>query len=246
MQRDRLQLPKLQKSRQLYGYLREKIENEGYAIGDRFPTERELQSKHEVSRYALREALQQLEDEGFIRRQRGSGSTVASLVPIKTFRHAVASREDLLSFAYSTTMDWQDLEIVRTDGELARWLGCDELREWQRLRGIRHEENGSILGLVQVYVDARQAKISKHNDFDGGAVHEWLEREYGLTPMGLSQDIRVKALTKNEAKHFGEIVGACALEITRRYFDAAHNMYMIAVNTHRSRDFVFNMQMQLR
>ena len=72
------------------------------------------------------------------------------------------------------------------------------------------------------------------------------EREHGIKPFGLSQDIRAKMLTPAEANKLGEPIGVSALQIIRRYFDAGNGIYLISVNTFRSRDFVYNMRLELK
>jgi GntR family transcriptional regulator len=52
---------------------------DGFAAGDRFPTEHELCSEFGVSRETIREALRGLENEGLIARHRGKGSVVVRL-----------------------------------------------------------------------------------------------------------------------------------------------------------------------
>lgn len=228
----------------IYDRLRGQIEAGDFAIGAGFPTEEQLCATHDVSRYALREALQRIEKEGFIRRRRGAGSTVLSRVPTNVFRHAVGSRADLLSYAHATRMRWERWSQISTDGPLARLLGCDELREWTVIDGIRFDDDGAPLGLVRAHVDPGRASIPPGTDF-GGPLYEWLEQRFALKPVTLSQDVRAKSLSATEAEALGEATGASSLQIIRRYFDAGSAIYFISVNTYRARDFVYNMRLQL-
>jgi GntR family transcriptional regulator len=230
----------------IYEELKALIEGGAFDIRGPFPTEDQLRDRYGISRYALREALGQLEKEGYIERRRGAGSTVISRTSNNVFRHAIGSREDLLQYAHTTRLVPTGSSIVRTNGDLARLLGCDELREWQKLDAVRYQEDGALLGLVQVYIDITQVTIPADVDFAGEPVYVWIERNYGLTPTGLSQDIRARPLSPVEADALGEVTGSCALQIVRRYFDAGNSMYMISVNTYRSRDFVYNIRLRLQ
>lgn len=231
---------------QLYQLLRQRIENGDYPIDGPFPTEEQLRSEHQISRYGLREALQRLESEGFIRRRRGSGSSVISRTPSNVFRHVANSREDLLSYAFATRVVWQDVRLVRTDGRLARLLGCDELRQWQYLRGIRYEENGEPLGVVQVYVDAALPTLPDPSAFGESPVYRWVEQNCGVDLVGVSQDVMAKPLTTAEAEQLNDRPGAATLQIVRRYFDSLNAIHLISVNTYRSHDFVYNIRSQLQ
>lgn len=230
---------------QLYQLLRKRIEDGEYPVNTPFPTEEQLRAEHNISRYALREALQRLESDGFIRRRRGSGSQVISRTPSNVFRHMANSREDLLSYAFATRVVWQESRIIRTDGRLARLLGCDELRQWQYLRGIRHEDNGDPLGIVQVYVDASLPPLPDPVEFGDSPVYRWVEQNCGFDLVGVSQDIMAKSLSPSEAEQLNDRPGAATLQIVRRYFDSSNAIYMISVNTYRSHDFVYNIRSQL-
>ena len=230
----------------VYESLRERIGGGQYAVGGPLPTEEMLQAEFKSSRYAVRQALRKLEEDGMISRRRGSGTTVISRTAVHPYRHVIGSRADLLSYAHETRMDWKECDFVQTDGALARKLGCDEAREWQRLRGVRYEKDGAPLGIVEVYVDVTRVQLGEERQFDDGPVYEWLEKRHGLSPLGLSQDIRARTLTPQEAELLDDRPGAGSLQIIRRYFDAANQIYLISINNYRSHEFVYNLRLQLR
>lgn len=231
---------------QLYELLRTRIQNGDYEVGGRFPTEDQLLASESVSRYALREALQRLETEGFIRRRRGSGSTVISRTEANVFRHVAASHNDLLSYSFATHVRWLETRVIQTDGRLARLLGCDELRKWQYIRGIRSEDNGEPLCIVEVYVDASLKALPDPSEFGGRPIFRWLEENCDVELVGLSQDIMAKSLTKTEAEKLNDRPGSAALQIVRRYFDIEDIIYSISVNTFRSHEFAYNLRTKLR
>lgn len=62
--------------------LRKLVQEDGYAPGDRLPSEIELSQRLGISRPTLREALRQLEEEGAIVRRHGVGTFVAERRPV--------------------------------------------------------------------------------------------------------------------------------------------------------------------
>ncbi len=62
--------------------LRSFVLQDGYAAGDRLPSEIELSRRLGISRPTLREALHQLEEEGVIVRRHGVGTFVAAAQPV--------------------------------------------------------------------------------------------------------------------------------------------------------------------
>ena len=233
------------KSQDIYALLRGRIEAGEFSIGGAFPTEERLCIEDGVTRYALRKALDRLESDGLIRRRRGAGTHVVSRTPTSVFRHATGSRTELLNYVEGTHVRWSPVEQVRTSGALARLLGCDEMREWQKLPGVRHDHDNSPLAIVEVYGDPARARLPDRPQLEGGPVYEWLERAFGVRPTTLSQDIRAKPLSAQEATLLMEPEGASVLQMIRRYFDEADTLYQISVTTHRSRDFVYNLRIKL-
>jgi DNA-binding GntR family transcriptional regulator len=226
--------------------LHDEIASGVHEIGTLLPTEDELRDAHNVTRYALREALRRLEEEGMIERRRGAGTRVISRTPVNTFRHMAGSHSELLAYSQSTRVAWEKPESIRADGKLARLLGCDELREWYLLRGTRYEEHGDPIGVVYLYIDRTRATIDDDVDFGGKAVYEWLREHFDLKAHGLSQDISARRLSTEEARKLNDVPGNCGLQIIRRYFDPGNSIFEISVNIHRSQDFVYNMRVQLR
>ncbi|MEQ8263995.1 GntR family transcriptional regulator [Pseudohaliea sp.] len=225
---------------ELYDLLKTRIADGDYAVGQLLPTEKALCSEFGASRYALREAMARLEADGLVRRRRGSGSTVLRRLPLATLQSGVTSREDLLNYASATFMKWGCRDLVRTDGKLARRLGCDEARQWQFMTGVRHEEDGEPLALVSVYVDTERANLPEVKALGRKPVYQWLEKEHGLKPHAVSQDIRATRLTARQAEGLRDVAEAPALEVIRRYFDAEGVIYLISQSIYRSRDFVLN------
>lgn len=63
--------------------LRQQMEQGTFKAGDRLPTESSLANSYDVSRSVVREALSQLQAQGYISRRRGSGTYVNEL-PVKS------------------------------------------------------------------------------------------------------------------------------------------------------------------
>jgi GntR family transcriptional regulator len=66
---------------QIYTIIREKIEHGEWPAGTQIPTEDELCRTYDVSKVTVREAIQELAREGFLRRQQGKGTFVLYSVP---------------------------------------------------------------------------------------------------------------------------------------------------------------------
>ncbi|SLJ91259.1 GntR family transcriptional regulator [Novosphingobium mathurense] len=227
----------------VYQQLRDAIESEAFEPGALLPTEDELCATYGVTRYSLREAVAQLERQGFVERRRRAGTRVLSRRSSRAFRHVAGSRRDLLQLAAGTTVAFSTPRKVLTDGKLARELGCDDLRSWWYLEGVRVDPSDRRpIGIVRIYIDADRAPVAPISDFGSRLVYEWVAETYGIHAAGATQEINAVALTAEDAAVFDEEPGAPALRILRRYFDADQRIFQISVNTQRSTDFIYSMR----
>lgn len=234
------------KHRIVYDRLREQLESGHFQVGSILPTEDDLQAAYSVSRYALREALGLLERQGYIERRRRAGTRVLAPPPKNMFRHAANSRGEFLEFVHHTQIKFGPPILIETDGRLARELGCDEMRRWYQMEGIRVDPiDDRPIGVVQLYVDANRATIDSSTNFGQRPVYEWLQEHHDIQPASISQDISAVALTETQAAVFGEREGLPALRIARRYFDDKQRIFQISVTTHRNEGFIYNLRLQL-
>jgi GntR family transcriptional regulator len=82
---------------------------EGFAVGDRFPTEHQLCDEFGVSRETIREALRGLETDGLIARQRGKGAFVARLPDTARDERLTGVAESFTELNLDT-----DVEVLKT------------------------------------------------------------------------------------------------------------------------------------
>jgi GntR family transcriptional regulator len=220
--------------------LRQRLESGEFPVGSQMPTEDELCAEYGVSRYTVREALRLLERNGYVQRKRRAGTRVLARSPGGVYRHMTSSGSDLLHYVQETTIDFSPPQRIQTDRTLARLLGCEELRQWHLLEGIRLGDDDRPVGVVEVYVDAQRIEMPGDVNFGELPVYQWLAKTYQIHASAVSQDISAVILNARQAEALGDRAGAPALRIVRRYFDAQERIFQISVTTHRSEDFVYN------
>ena len=78
------------------------IESGRYKVGEKIPTEVELQQRHDVSRYTVREALRELKQQGLVVARAGVGTVVRAQAPRTRFMQGVGTLQELVQFAEAT------------------------------------------------------------------------------------------------------------------------------------------------
>jgi GntR family transcriptional regulator len=114
---------------------------DGFAPGDRFPTEHQLCAEFGVSRETVREALRGIENDGFIVRHRGKGAFVARLPDTAQDERLTGTAESFTELKLNT-----DVEVIKTGVEkiparVAIALRLDRNEELFRIRRLRRVDN---------------------------------------------------------------------------------------------------------
>lgn len=230
----------------VYAALKTRIEGGDLPVGALLPTEEQLCAEQKVSRNTVRQALRLLERKGFIERRKRAGTRVIARSSSSTWRHVYGSQSDLLDFVRGTTLRLSEPRLIQADSQLARLLGCDELRRWYVLEGVRVEiADERPIAVVQIYIDADRATVPAGIDFGHRPVYEWLAKKYNIRAKTVSQDLTAITLGEADARALREHSGSSSLRIVRRYFDSSRRIFQITVTVYRSTDFGYNIKLQL-
>lgn len=239
-----MQLKKMQpKQAEFYAKLRAEIESGDYAAGSYLPTEDEMCAKYGVTRYSLREVVGVLERQGFVQRRRRLGTCVLTQMATGALRYVAGFRYDLLQLPSGSSIQYKFARKIRVDGSLARTLGCDELREFWHLEGLRsYPAQSKPIARVQIYIDASRTSIAPTADLGNQLNFRWVEQSIGCRLAGATQEISAVSLTEEDARLLADEPGAPALRILRRYFDDQHNLVQIGVSVFPGTRFDYTMR----
>ncbi len=123
---------------QIAQYLREQIKIGNLPPGSLLPSETELCNAFKVSRIVARQALQELEYEGLVYRQRGKGTFVAEpKVHEQLVQRLTGFHQDMVDQGHRVSNKVLRQEIISADGEIGRRLRLspnDEVIAIERLR----------------------------------------------------------------------------------------------------------------
>lgn len=113
--------------REIGGYLRNAIENHEFVAGKQIPTEAELMQRFGATRYAVRRALNALQQDGFIRIEQGRGTFVheAYLVSYNIGRRARFT-DVLIAHNITPGQEIIKIEVVVAPDEARRFLQLPE------------------------------------------------------------------------------------------------------------------------
>lgn len=226
--------------------LAEQIASGKVPVGDLLPTEFELCERYGASRYTVRMALGQLQEQGLISRRKNVGTRVEASRPTAGFMQSLASVEDLAQFGATHVRVVRDVSEVVVDLKQAQVLGCPGGSRWLRISSLRMDggRKSRPIGWTDVYIDPAYSDVGPMvRKAPQTLISELIESRYGRRITRIRQDLRASTVPAHLAEELKVDAGSPALKIVRRYFDAADEVFEITVTLHPAERFTFSMEL---
>ncbi|HNK17178.1 MAG TPA: GntR family transcriptional regulator [Piscinibacter sp.] len=226
--------------------LAEQIASGKVPVGSLLPTEFELCERYDASRYTVRMALGQLQEQGLISRRKNVGTRVEASRPSGGFMQSLASVEDLAQFGATHVRVVRDVSEVVVDVQQAQFLGCPGGSRWLRISSLRMDggRKSRPIGWTDVYIDPAYAEIGPMvREAPQTLISELIESRYGRRITRIRQDIRASTVPAQLSDELKVEAGSPALMVIRRYFDAADEVFEMTVTVHPAERFTFSMEL---
>ena len=212
---------------QIYGILKERIQQGVYEIGSYLPSENELCNTYGVTRTTIRRALDELQREGFIVREHGRGSRVRErrqalgLLAVKGFSEAVGQnvrtrflRDPVLS-PWPSTLPWRPLEKERAFPAIF----------FERLRGV----GADPVMLESNWFSSGGLKTFLTTDFDDGSFFKTLSKRYLIEVTGSEQELRAIHADEKTASLLRIPPGEPVLHISIRFSTSRPHLFIYSI-----------------
>jgi GntR family transcriptional regulator len=156
------------------------IESGGWQPGDQLPGEPELCRMFEVSRTVIRQALKEMEHEGYIRREKGKGTFVDKpKISQGLAQKLTGFYRDMVERGETPITKVLRQGLVPASSKVASRLQLepdDQVIELQRLRGVADE----FFVLDTTYLPYTICPQVLHTDFSNQSLYAFLEEDLGL------------------------------------------------------------------
>ena len=220
--------------------LRAAIRRGEFGPDEQIPTEAELCAKYSVSRFTVREALRQLQNERLIRRKRGSG-TVVEADGGDGLRQSLSDVKELLQYAAGSTFEFAAKGEVVLSAKAARELCVAAGERWFLFTGLRiMAGHHRPIATTEAYVHSDFAPIIPKLKA-GGTIFQQLERLSGRHIARVTQDISAVGAGAKEAALLGVPRRSPCLRILRCYFDSNGRLVEMSSSVHPGDLFTYSM-----
>ncbi|KMY56906.1 GntR family transcriptional regulator [Geobacillus sp. FSL K6-0789] len=199
---------------QLEQYIKEKIEKGEWQPGEIIPSERELAGMYDISRMTVRQAVNNLVNDGYLIRRRGKGTFVAAQKIEQPLKGLTSFSEDMRARGMEPGTIVLSFETVPASEKLAEGLGVAEGDDLYKVRRLRLAD-GLPMALETLYIPVHLVP-GLTRDVVSGSVYEFIEKEKGLVIGSAVQTLEASVARQVEAEHLKMKEGAPVLLLERR------------------------------
>jgi GntR family transcriptional regulator len=153
-----------------------------WKLDDRLPPEDELAVQFEVSRITVRQALRELSNLGYIRREQGRGTFVRQPPVQQGPRELTSFTEDMRRRGAAARSRVLEHRAIPASDDLAVRLSIAEGEPVFRLRRLRLAD-GKPMGLQTSHVPLAFVPGIERIDFANASLYETLDTRYDLVPV---------------------------------------------------------------
>lgn len=197
---------------QLATILRENIISGRYAVGDKFPTEADLVKMYAVSRATVRGALQNLKDEGLIRREAGRGTFVSGFPEFTGTLRMDGTLNGLIAMGLATSPRLVELQRVTVTPQQAQVLGMEPGTEAIRACRVRYYKDNPYCYIVNT-LPVHIGELINEADWESGSILKHLQTHHDVRLGDADEVVRATVADARLARLLQVRIGAPLLQV---------------------------------
>jgi GntR family transcriptional regulator len=193
------------------------IESGAWKPNAQLPTEADLALRFGVSKITVRQALRDLAERGYIRREQGRGTFVAFPELEQGPRDLTSFSEEMRRRGFRPASRVLEMRVAPATAEVADGLQIEPGRDVVVLKRLRMA-GGEPMGIQTAHIPLDLAPGLDSEDFENQSLYEVLQRKYGLHPASARETHFAVAVEPEEARVLQVEAGAPALAAERVTF----------------------------
>jgi GntR family transcriptional regulator len=197
---------------QLEQGIKELIESGKFTAGDLIPSEREFANDYQISRMTVRQAITNLVNDGYLKRERGKGTFVAYQKIEK--KGLTGFSEDMHSRGLKPGTKVLDFTILNADAKNARHLEIQEGSLIYQVKRLRLADNEPMA--YEILLMSTDLVPGLTEEIVCGSIYEYVEKQAGLHIVSGVQELEATTARKQEAELLQINEGAPVLLIQRK------------------------------
>ncbi len=229
---------------QLKEWLRGEIASGVWKPGDLIPSERELSGKFGISRMTVRQALNELREDGLLRREQGRGTYVAEPKIEQRLTRLTGFTEDMQRRALQSGARVLRQMMVAAPAPVAHALRISQEKPivlLERLRMAEHEP----MAIESSYLHFTGMEKLLEEDFEDQSLYHYLSEKYGIIPTRAEQQVEAVQCHEGECKLLHIETNAAVLRNRRITYDQKNKPFEYTWSIYRGDRYIFYVELSL-
>lgn len=228
---------------QLEEIIKDLIEKGELKPGDSLPAEREYAEQFQISRMTVRQALNELVNDGYLYRVKGKGTFVAERKPKieQALQGLTSFTEDMKARGMKPGSQLLQFEIIQATSLIANQLGIQEYGPVYEMKRIRLADN-EPMALETNYISTNFIK-GLTEKIVNQSLYSYIEKQLNLKIDYASQVIESSIANELEAEYLNILPGAPIMLIQRNTFLKDGTPVEFVKSTYRADRYKFMIQM---
>ncbi len=197
--------------------LMEAIEAGQWQLGQQLPAEGQFAEDFGVSKITIRQALQELADLGYVRREQGRGTFVANTKFAQGPRELTSFSEEMRRHRLDASSLVLEQYVGEAGGEIAEAL---ELRPGEPLFVLKRVRmaDGDPIGIQTAHIPMALTPGIESENFESVSLYKILRNRWGLQPARARETHHAALAEPAAAELLATPAGAAVLEVERVTF----------------------------
>ncbi|MCR2821477.1 GntR family transcriptional regulator [Lederbergia panacisoli] len=205
---------------QLKELLKESIEKDGVKPGDKMPSENELCTQFNISRNTAKKAIEDLVQEGVLKRIKGKGTFIAKPKLEQSLTGFYSFSKVMQESGLESKDIMIDLKVVKPTTKVMRILQLHRNDKVIELKRLRCANNEPII-LETSYIPERLVQGISTKDIQNSSLYDVMEKTFGIMVAKAKEVFEPILIQEYESKYLEVKEGYPALLLERIAFDTS-------------------------
>jgi GntR family transcriptional regulator len=224
---------------QIKEILKEKIENEEYFPGDILPTELEMQNMYNVSRITVRQAINELVNEGYISRTRGKGTVVVSNKIEEKLNRIMSFTEEMKIRGLEPSTKFANISIIKLSKTIANYLEANKDEEAYKIERLRYADDSPLVFFITYF--KKDIDLPLDNEVYMGSLYELLKSK-GIQVSKAKEHFEAVIADEKVCEYLNIDIDAPVLKRTRISYDTDGNVLEYTICYYRADRYKYSVE----
>ncbi len=228
---------------QLKEIIKSKIQEGEYSEGEMIPSERELCNQYDISRMTVRQAINELQTEGYLYKVHGKGSFVRSNKIEQNLASLTSFSEDMLRMGRKPSSKILSAEKMKANAETAQKLGLHIGDSVLLLSRLRFADQQPIC-IEKTYLNADLLKYSNAFQVPDFSLYEYLRKTLHIKLTHAHQTIETILLSGEDANLLAVMDNSLGLLMSRITYNEKNEVIEYVRSIYRGDTYKFIIELK--